>query len=956
MGKDLADAGLGQILRGYRLAARLTQEELAERSGLSARAIADMERGRTTRPYRSSVQALADALALAGRQRELLDRASRPVADVQGAPDGVSDAPVPRSLPAAVHCFAGRAGEMRALTGLLGDAERDGGAVVISAISGTPGVGKTGLAVQWAHQIADRFPDGQLYMNLRGYDTGPPVPSAHALAAFLRALGVPGEDIPAETEERAARFRSLLAGRRMLVVLDNARSAGQVRPLLPGTAGCVAVVTSRDALAGLVARDGARRIELDVLPMPDAVCLLRELVGARVDADPTAAAVLAERCCRLPLALRVAAELAAARPAVPLSDLAADLGDGQLGLDLLDADGDHFTAVRAVFSWSYQQLDPGTARTFTLLGMHPGPDIDAYGAAALTGTALQVTKHQLDRLVRAHLIQPATPARYGMHDLLRRYAADRAAETMTVKERDDATARLLDYLECAASRAEALAQRSTRSTAIADRGPVDYASPEFGHADQALAWLRAERSTLLACLDVVTANRQQARVVALTAGVAFLLRTDGPWAEARARHATAAQAAQDLGDRLGQAHALLCLGDTCVMTGDPTTAQTLAQARDLFRDLGDDLGLASALHQLGVEQVTARDPRASASLAAARDIFGDLGDQRGVAHTLLHLGEMERLGGKFANAAAAAAQALAIFGELGDRQGYASAQLRLALAECVTDNYPVAAQRLSEALDIFRELGDRMGQADALQLLSEMQCVMGHYAPATHNLAEARGIFADLSYYRRGEAATLTCLGSVAYATDDYQLAAEDLTDALAIWCDLGEQLGQAWALMILGDVWRVTGDYLAAEKALTEALAIYRHLAATAVEAEVLNKTGTLSHSRGDLAIAEGCHQQALERARRLAIPLEEGRALAGLGRCALSSGDHATAVTLLRQAQAVLAPTGAAETHAIASELDALVSSATEARCNPQEGGALGTNLPLHGPPRGRGGDRGS
>jgi tetratricopeptide (TPR) repeat protein/transcriptional regulator with XRE-family HTH domain len=918
VGTDLAGAGLGQILRGYRLAAGLTQEALAERSGLSARAIADMERGRTTRPYPSSVAALADALDLAGRQRELLDRASRPAADVQNVPEGVEGAPVPRPLPGAVRCFAGRTAEMQVLTGLLEDAERDGVAVVISAIAGTAGVGKTGLAVQWAHQIADRFPDGQLYVNLRGYDAGPPVPSADALAAFLRALGLPGGDIPAETEERAACYRSLLAGRRMLVVLDNARNAGQVRPLLPGAAGCVAVVTSRDSLAGLVARDGARRIELDVLPMPDAVCLLRELVGARVDADPGAAAVLAERCCRLPLALRVAAELAAARPEIPLADLAAELGDRQQGLELLDAGGDQSTAVRAVFSWSYQQLDPGTARAFALLGLHPGPDIDAYGAAALSGTALGVARHQLDRLARAHLIQSVTRARYGMHDLLRCYAADRAAETITVEERVNATARLLDYLECAASRAEALVQRSARSTAIADRGPVDYAVPEFANADSALAWLRAERSTLLACLDFVTADRQQARVVRLTAGVAYLLRTEGPRAEARARHAIAVQAAQDLGDRLGQAHALLCLGDTCVMTGDPTTAETLAQARDLFNDLGDELGRASALNHLGVEQLTARDPRATATLAEALDIFGDLGDQRGVANTLMPLAEVDRLSGKFANAATTAARALAIFGEVGDRQGYASAQLRLALAQCVTDSYPVAAQRLSEALDIFRELGDRMGQANALQLLAEMHCVMGHYARATQNLAEARGIFADLNHIP-GEALTLTCLGSVAFATQDYGLAAEDLTGALAIWRKLGEQLGQAWALMTLGDVWRMTGDFLAAESALAEALAIHRDLAAPAVEAEVLNKTGTLSHSRGDLAAAAHCHQQALRLARRCAIPLEEGRALAGLGRCALSSGDHTTAVTLLRQAQVVIAPTGAAEAHAIASELDA-------------------------------------
>ena len=239
--------------------------------------------------------------------------------------------------------------------------------------------------MRWARRAAVAFPDGQLYVNLRGYDPGAPVAPGDALAGFLRALGLAGDDIPAGEDERAAAYRSLLDGRRMLVVLDNAASVEQARPLLPGSPTCLVVVTSRDSLAGLVARHGARRTALDVLPADDAIGLLRTLIGDRVDAEPDAAAELAAQCARLPLALRVAAELAAASPDSRLAELAGELAGEQRRLDLLDAGGDERTAVRGVFSWSYRHLPPAAARAFRLIGLHPGPDLDAYAVAALTG-------------------------------------------------------------------------------------------------------------------------------------------------------------------------------------------------------------------------------------------------------------------------------------------------------------------------------------------------------------------------------------------------------------------------------------------------------------------------------------------------------------------------------------------------------------------------------------------
>jgi len=319
--------------------------------------------------------------------------------------------------------------------------------VVISAVSGTAGVGKTALAVRWARLVRRRFPDGQLYVNLRGYDADRPVSAADALAGFLRALGVAGPDIPIDMDERAAAYRTLLDGRRMLVVLDNAATVEQVRPLLPGSPSCLVVVTSRDSLAGLVAGHGARRLDLDLLAPDDAVALLRRLIGGRVEAEPEAAATLAGQCARLPLALRVAAELAAARPAATLAQLVDELADQKRRLDLLDAGGDARTAVRSVFSWSYQHLPAAAARTFRLLGLFPGlaVDLDTYAAAALTDSGLSEAQQLLNMLARAHLIHATDSARYGMHDLLHAYATQLATAEDGRQERRAALTRLFDY-------------------------------------------------------------------------------------------------------------------------------------------------------------------------------------------------------------------------------------------------------------------------------------------------------------------------------------------------------------------------------------------------------------------------------------------------------------------------------------------------------------------------------
>jgi hypothetical protein len=402
--------------------------------------------------------------------------------------------PVPRQLPRAVRAFVGRDEELAALTRLLDDPDR-GATVVISAVTGTAGVGKTALAVHWAHQVRERFPGGELYVNLRGYGAGQPVTSEQALDAVLRGLGMPGETIPPGLDAKAAAYRSLLTGRRVLVVLDNAADAEQVRPLLPGSPGCVTVVTSRSRLAGLVAGDGAHPVNLDRLAEADALRLVRQIIGAgRGEAEPAAAVDIVRWCARLPLALRIAAERAAARTHVALAEVAADLADERRRLDVLDT-GDASTAVRTVFSWSYRALPADLARVFRLLGLHPGPDICVEAVAALIDTTPAAAKRFLDRLIGLHLLEETTDGHFRLHDLLRSYAAEAALDEETDRDRDAAERRILGwYLHAVHDGKKILYPQSL--DLLQPVAHLTYWPPTFTSVGQAMEWVDREHVNL----------------------------------------------------------------------------------------------------------------------------------------------------------------------------------------------------------------------------------------------------------------------------------------------------------------------------------------------------------------------------------------------------------------------------------------------------------------------------
>ncbi|MGW3996001.1 ATP-binding protein [Amycolatopsis sp. NPDC004772] len=428
---------------------------------------------------------------------------------------------VPRQLPGAVRDFTGRAEQVAALDAQLsGNDHRPAAAVVISAVDGTAGIGKTTLAVWWAHRVQHRFPDGTLYFNLSGYGPGDPAAPEEVLDGFLRALGLPGEAIPAGVEARAGLFRSLLAGRRMLLVLDNANSADQVRPLLPGSPGSVVVVTSRDSLNGLVVADGACRLTLDLLTYEESCALIAAVAGRKLaDAEPGAVTDLVGLCARLPLALRIAASRIASAQAT-VGEVVADLADEHSRLDVLSRTGDERTAVRAVFDWSYRRLAPDQARMFRRLGLHAGPEVGVPAAAALCGCEPPQARRLLEELAIVHLIDPRPGGRFRFHDLLRTYAAEQVLRHDSRRERDQAAVHQLEWYAHNAVVCDEMVHQGQRKLPRPETLPsYPVAVPDRGSA---LEWLQAEQANLLAALDFAARCGWDRCAISLASATRFL--------------------------------------------------------------------------------------------------------------------------------------------------------------------------------------------------------------------------------------------------------------------------------------------------------------------------------------------------------------------------------------------------------------------------------------------------
>lgn len=658
---------------------------------------------------------------------------------------------VPAQLPHDIASFTGRSTELDEVLARFDPGLAHPGTLVISAIGGMAGVGKTTLAVHWAHRIAGRFPDGQLYVNLRGFDpSGAVMEPGEAVRGFLDALGVPPERVPHGVDAQAALYRGLLAGRRVLVLLDNARDAEQIGALLPGSPGCLALVTSRDELPGLVAAHGAHTLALRPFEADQArAFLVRRLGARRVAADPGAADEIGELCGGLPLALACVAARAAAHPGFPLAAVAAELREAHGSLDAF-VRSDVTVDVGTVFSWSLRAVSAGAARLFRLLALHPGPDLTLPAAAALAGLPVRRTRPLLAELTGLHLVTEHSPARYTCHDLVRAHARDLVEEHHPEAERDAATHRLLHHYTHTAHAADRLLAPTS------DPLPPPPA-PEGGHPEpladdgRALAWLTAEHAVLLAVVEAAATSGRPARE-RLACHLAWSLEPffdrRGHWHDGLTVQRTALDAAQRLRDPVLQARGLRGLARVEGRLGLHSRAvPRLERALALFTELGDDTGRANTHRSLGWESEQRGDlPGALRHNQRALDLFRTLGDRAAQAGVLNSVGWYHALLGEHRRALTHCFEALAMLQDLGDRHGQALTWDSIAYAHHHLGRHPHALLAYRNALALLRDLGVPYTEADVLVRLGDTHRAMGDGPAARAAWAEALALLRTLGH------------------------------------------------------------------------------------------------------------------------------------------------------------------------------------------------------------------
>ncbi|WP_410612859.1 ATP-binding protein [Amycolatopsis sp. lyj-109] len=715
------DPTLGVLLRRWRERALLTQDQLAERAGLNVRTVRRLEAGEPLRPRSASVRSLAEALDLGPAELTTLTRA------VTGAPETPAPQGVrPRQLPADVDGFVGRASELAALTGI-----RAADAVAVTAIDGMAGVGKTALAVRAAHRLASRYPDGHLFVDLHGHTrTTAAADPADLLARLLGALGVEGESIPLHADDRAALYRSVLADRRMLIVLDNAADEGQVRPLLPGTGGCRVLITSRRRLIGLT---GARIVSVDVLPQPEAIALFAASAGRErvADAAPGSLSELARCCGRLPLAVRLAAARLKAHPAWTVEYLLQRLREGWPLGELYG--GQH--SVTTALDLSYRDLPPPLARGYRLLGLHPGAHITPEAAAATLGTP--AASATLEQLLEVHLLQEPAPGHYTFHDLIRAHAVAAAEAEEPEPERRAALTRLLDhYSENASAAMDHLYPYE------ADTRPQPPRRRTAAPADPA-DWLEAELPNLLPIARFAAENgyREHARHLAGT--LHRCLRTRGRYAEADGLHRKALSAAQAAGDRVSEVEALVGLAELDSLRGNHDQAvRKAACALEIARESGHGAGELRALIGLGFAHLEQLDlKRAAEHYRQALDTARAAGHRTGELDALIGSGHVGRALGNEDSAVADLTEALRIARAIGHRTSEARALIGLGYVHLKRAELGPAAGRFERALELARATGYRVGELSCLAALGDLHHLQGRHEPARRCFEE----IADLS-------------------------------------------------------------------------------------------------------------------------------------------------------------------------------------------------------------------
>ncbi|MGN9911259.1 TIR domain-containing protein [Phytohabitans sp. LJ34] len=796
-------------------------------------------------------------------------------------------------IPRDVSRFTGREDYLATLDRLV---EHPAGAPATTVIAGMAGVGKTALAVHWAHRMRARFPDGVLYLDLHVHGSAPPVEPADALDRLLRDLGEKAGDIPATVEERAVWYRSRLAGRRFLVVLDDAVSEEQVRPLLPGSGSCAVVVTSRARLAGLVARDGATRLDLDLLSQEEAVTLLERVIGAeRASTEPAAVDRLATACARLPLALSIAGARVTARPRGGLAELVEELAqEGRLAA--LELAGDPADQIRTVFSWSCSTLRPDVARMWRLLGLHAGPHIGVPAAAALGDVPPAETRRLLDTLAGVALLKEVSPGRYEMHDLLDAYAAERVATEESAEQRAAAVARMLSwYLHAADAAAATVAPHARRRALGTPAHPV----PVFATPVAALDWCEAERENLLAAARQASAHGHDAVACDLVPVLWWALHERrGYYGDLLESGGLALAAARRLADRDREAAALDCLGRASLYLGHRADATVhLEQALALYRETGDPHRQARTLNTLGL----ARTDRSAVGLhRQALALYRETGDRHGEGGTLLYLGYAYRDQYRRDEALKHFQLALDAFREAGDPHSVAHALVNIGFARLGTAQTEAVAA-LEQAADLYRESGDWASEANVLTYLGQIHRDAGKPQVMNDRLQQALARSAMTAGHVGGVEIARRGVGY--WRLGEYEAAVTHLQRALPLLRDAGNTRDEANTLLVLGVSHRELHRFDEAAADLERALALYEDAGDLEGQAEALHSLGRVCFDRGAswrrrrrIGPAIDYYQRALVRYRRIGDPYREGLTWIHLAAAWRSRGDSLAEYCLRR------------------------------------------------------------
>lgn len=960
-GEPLADlppqvdvAALVQQLHETRLAAWLDRIEADLAQGRHQELVAELQGMARAHPLHEAVhRQLMLALYRGGRQAEALEayralrgtlvgelgvEPSEPVRDLHqrilaadpalASPGpGVRSAQEDRSkalggaggdlLPSGTRVFTGRGEELERLLALARGTSHAHSAptVVISAIEGMAGIGKSALAVHAAHRLADAFPDGRLFLDLQGHTPGlEPLTAGEALARLLDALQVAPQAVPRDLGQRAASYRGRLAGTRTLIVLDNAAGTAQIRPLLPSAPGCMVIVTSRRSLAGL---EDTHAIALGALPADEAGALLHRAAGpGRIAAGDRAVAELVALCGHMPLAIGIVAARLRNRRALRIETVLEQLGEEHLRLDRLS---DQERSLGAAFTSSYLALPEAEQRLFRLLGLVPGVDFDAYAAAALAGTGHRAAEHLLESLLDHHLIVAHTVGRYRFHDLVRIFAREMAAKQGPGRAREHAAAveRLLDCYLHTAQAAHPHLTRRTRSVGKRPAFAGDAAGDAVGarpavpmpNRAAAMARMRAERDNLLSAYDSL--DPACGRAVDLAAALAAFLLSEGPWERAAPLHEAAAAAARGRGDLESEADALCDLARIRMVTGELADATALLErSLTLYAAAGTaaGVGVANAWCDLGrVRHLTGDFPAARAALERSRQLCQDLGDRLGEANALCELARgVDSMTGDHATALERLKRVLALYQDLGNEFGQSIALSELGRIHYLTADLPAAADVLRRALAAFESLGSRNGQASTLGVLGRVQLRTADVAGAATRFEQALAIFRDLGH-RHGQANALWGIGLVGLDIGDLAGATARFQDALALFEGQGSRHGQASIWHELGRVRHAQKDEQAASDLLERALAVFEDLGDHDSRAQVLISIGALALQTSGAAAAGARYRQAVDLAERIGNPLHQAMALEGAARCSWDLGRYDSALADLEQAVELYRRTGA-------------------------------------------------